>query len=85
MTGIDHVESPTAQAEASSGQLGGPPLRSSLIAGVFSGIAGLATFMTIHALWIVPIWFVAPIGLVIAMAGGVAVAWAFHELRPHRN
>jgi len=51
------------------------------IAGVVAGIAGLLAFLVIHALWIVPIWFILPIGLVVASAGGLAVGWAYAELR----
>jgi hypothetical protein len=52
-----------------------------LIAGVVAGIAGLLGFLLIHALWIVPIWFILPVGLLIAGGGGLAVGWAYAELR----
>jgi hypothetical protein len=51
-----------------------------LIAGVLAGIAGLLTFLALHALWIVPIWFILPVGLLIAGGGGLAVGWAYAEL-----
>ena len=52
-----------------------------------SGLAGLATFLTIHALWITPIWNVAVIGVVIAGGGGVITARCYslaHRLVPVR-
>ncbi|HEX7973234.1 MAG TPA: hypothetical protein VF498_02410 [Anaerolineales bacterium] len=55
---------------------------SSLIAGVMAGIAGLLTFLVIHQVWITPIWFILPAGLVIASLGGLAVGWAYSELYP---
>ena len=53
-----------------------------LNAGILAGIAGLLTFLALHALWIVPIWFILPIGLLVAGGGGLAVGWAYAELRP---
>lgn len=53
------------------------------VPGALSGTAGLLVFLVLHHVWIVPIWFVAPIGWPIAVAGGMAVAWAYRELRPH--
>ena len=53
------------------------------IAGVVAGIAGLLAFLVLHALWIVPIWSILPVGLVVAGGGGLAVGWAYAELR-HR-
>ncbi|UYN89740.1 MAG: hypothetical protein KIT08_00520 [Anaerolineales bacterium] len=29
-----------------------------------------------------PIWFIAPLGIVVAALAGLLVAWAFEELRP---
>lgn len=55
-----------------------------LAAGIAAGSAGLATFLLIHAIWIVPIWFIAPIGWPIAAMGGAAVGLAFDELRGRR-
>jgi hypothetical protein len=52
-----------------------------LIAGVLAGIIGLLAFLIVHALWIMPIWFILPLGLVIAGAGGLAVGWSYAELR----
>ncbi len=56
--------------------------KTSLIAGLLSGIAGLLVFLVLHHLWIKPIWFILPVGLVIAAAGGLAVGWAYSELLP---
>jgi hypothetical protein len=53
------------------------------IAGMLSGIAGLMVFLILHQLWIRPIWFILPIGLVIATAGGLAIGLAYRELLPH--
>lgn len=53
-----------------------------LIAGILSGIAGLLVFLVIHQFWIIPIWFVLPLGLLIASVGGCAVGWAYGELLP---
>lgn len=52
-------------------------------AGVAAGLAGLATFLLVHHLWIVPIWFIAPIGGVLAAVGGALVGAAYAELLPH--
>ncbi|MCC6630002.1 MAG: hypothetical protein IT340_21705 [Chloroflexi bacterium] len=54
-----------------------------LVAGVLAGLAGLLVFLVLHALWIMPIWFILPLGVVIAGLGGMAVGWAYAELR-HR-
>jgi hypothetical protein len=48
-----------------------------------AGITGLLIFLVIHHLWIKPIWFIFPIGVVFAAAGGLAVGWAYNELLPH--
>jgi len=53
-----------------------------LSAGVLSGIAGLLVFLVIHHFWIRPIWFILPVGLLMAAAGGIAVGWAYSELFP---
>ena len=57
-------------------------MRSSLIAGVLAGIAGMLTFLIVHHLLIRPIWFILPFGLLMACLGGLAVGWAHHELKP---
>lgn len=67
--GDDHLEQSEMQA--------------AMIAGILAGMAGLLTFLVIHALWIMPIWFILPMGLMIAALGGWAVGWAYAELRPH--
>lgn len=64
-----------------NGSLYGQTDRAALIAGVLSGIAGLLVFLALHALWIVPIWFILPVGLMLAGGGGLAVGWAYAELR----
>lgn len=51
-------------------------------AGALSGVAGLLVFLALHHLWIGPIWFVLPLGLVIAGLGGLAVGRAYAEIRP---
>ncbi len=56
-------------------------MNTALIAGLLSGIAGLLVFLTIHHFWIRPIWFILPPGLVIAALGGLAVGWAYAEIR----
>lgn len=53
------------------------------MAGVTAGIAGLFIFLILHHLWIVPIWFILPFGLVVAAVGGAAVGWAYGELLPN--
>jgi len=52
-----------------------------LIAGLLSGIAGLLVFLMIHHIWIMPIWFMLPAGLVAATLGGLAVGWSYAEIR----
>lgn len=56
-------------------------MNTALIAGLLSGIAGLLVFLTIHHVWIRPIWFIAPPGLLIAALGGLAVGWAYSEIQ----
>lgn len=50
---------------------------------MWAGLAGFAVFLVLHHLWIVPIWFIAPIGGVMAAAGGAAVGAAYAELLSH--
>lgn len=52
-----------------------------LLSGAMSGVAGLLVFLAIHHFWIRPIWFILPPGLVIAIVGGLAVGWAYAEIR----
>jgi hypothetical protein len=54
-----------------------------MIAGILAGVAGLLVFLVIHHFWIKPIWFILPIGLVVAVIGGLAVGWAYSELLPN--
>ena len=56
-------------------------MSSFLSAGVLSGIAGLGVFLVIHHFWIRPIWSILPAGLVIAALGGLAVGWAYAEIK----
>lgn len=48
-----------------------------------AGIVGLVVFLVLHSIWIVPIWFVAPVGAVVAATAGAAVGAAYGELLPH--
>ena len=56
-------------------------MNASLIAGMLSGVSGLLVFLTIHHFWIRPIWFIALPGSMIAALGGLAVGWAYDEVR----
>jgi hypothetical protein len=47
-------------------------MNANLIAGVTAGMAGLFVFLILHHLWIVPIWFILPFGVVVAAVGGAA-------------
>jgi hypothetical protein len=58
-------------------------VKSYLLAGVASGATGLTVFLVIHHIWIKPIWFIFPAGLVVAALGGIAVGWSFAELHPN--
>jgi hypothetical protein len=62
--------------------LGASSLWRRLSAGVTSGVAGLLAFLVVHHVWIAPIWFVLPLGLLVASVGGVAVGLAYFELAP---
>jgi hypothetical protein len=54
-----------------------------VLAGSLAGIVGLGVFLLVHQLWIAPIWFVAPIGALVAALGGAAVGASYATLRPH--
>lgn len=60
------------------------PMNSNLSAARFSGflagLSGLAVFLVVHALWILPIWFILPIGIPLAGIGGVTVGWAYSDI-----
>ncbi|GAC1645897.1 MAG: hypothetical protein NVS9B11_17380 [Candidatus Dormibacteraceae bacterium] len=58
-------------------------LEAAVIAGALAGVAGFAAFLVVHAIWILPIWFIAPMGLVIAALGGACVGWAYNIHRNH--
>jgi hypothetical protein len=60
-----------------------PQTKAALISGALSGITGLLVFLVVHAVWIMPIWFILPVGMPIAVAGGLAVGWAYVEIK-HR-
>lgn len=51
-------------------------------AGVLAGLTGLLVFLGLHHLWIRPIWFILPLGVVVAVGGGLTVGWAYAELLP---
>jgi hypothetical protein len=55
--------------------------KATLIAGALAGLAGLLAFLALHVLWIVPIWFILPVSLFLAGSGGLAVGWAYAELK----
>ena len=57
--------------------------KASITSGILAGAAGLLVFLVIHHVWIKPIWFILPLGLVIAAIGGLAVGWAYSELLPY--
>lgn len=56
-------------------------MNSFLIAGAFSGIVGLLVFLTIHHFWMRPIWFILLPGALIAALGGLAIGWAYAEIK----
>lgn len=56
--------------------------KTALVAGVLSGIAGLMVFLVYHHIRILPIWFILPVGLIIAALGGLAVGWSYAEILP---
>ena len=45
----------------------------SLLAGVVASIAGLAVFLGLHHVWIKPIWFVTPAGLLVTLSSRLHV------------
>jgi hypothetical protein len=57
--------------------------KASLLAGALAGVTGLIVFLVIHNFWIMPIWFILPIGLIISVLGGLAVGRAYVELLPN--
>jgi hypothetical protein len=60
----------------------GRPSGTAAGAGALAGLAGLVTFLIVHHVWIVPIWFVAPIGALLAAAAGAVVGLGYAEIRP---
>jgi hypothetical protein len=54
-----------------------------IASGIIAGIMGLLIFLIIHYFTITPIWFILPVGILLAAGGGAAVGWAFAELRSH--
>jgi hypothetical protein len=51
-------------------------LGSALLGGAAAGVLGFAWFLVIHAIWIVPIWDIAP-AVMWAALGGIAIGWAY--------
>jgi len=63
--------------------MNGDGTRTALVgAGISSGLAALAAFLVVHAIWIAPIWSIAPVGALLAGAGGAAVGVAYGEILP---
>ena len=56
-------------------------LTTALRAGALAGVAGLLVFLALHHLWIKPIWFILLPGLLVAVPGGLAIGWAYGEIR----
>jgi len=52
-------------------------------AGVLAGLTGVAVFLALHHVLIVPIWPIAPMGALLAALAGAAVGAAYGELLPH--
>ena len=52
-----------------------------LIAGAVTGLLGVALFGVIHAAIIVPIWTSLAGGIPFGVGAGLAIGWAFYELR----
>ena len=50
--------------------------------GAIAGVVGCAVFLALHAAWIVPIWFVAPIGFAIAATCGAALGELLGRVAP---
>jgi hypothetical protein len=61
----------------------GAPQAGAVEAGAIAGLAGLAAFLTLHHLLILPIWQMAPLGAFLAAGGGAAAGAAYGELRSH--
>jgi hypothetical protein len=55
----------------------------SVQAEVLAGIAGFAAFLLAHHALILPIWFITPVGGVLAAVGGAAVGAAYADLLPY--
>lgn len=63
--------------------IGTPRTRSASInAGAIAGLAGVTVFLVLHDARIAPIWFIAPVGALMAAGGGAAVGAAYDNLRP---
>jgi hypothetical protein len=77
-----HVE-PRIPASREVDELVEPGWKAPVQAGVLAGMAGLAAFLLIHHVLIVPIWFITPVGAVVAAVGGAAVGTAYADLLPH--
>lgn len=51
--------------------------------GIAAGVTGFVVFLVLHEVWILPIWFVAPLGFGIAVVGGATVSWAYLHVERH--
>jgi hypothetical protein len=58
-----------------------PEFVRSLAAGLITGLVGIIFFAIAHHMLIEPIWTRLGGGIPFALAGGAAMAWAFHELK----
>jgi hypothetical protein len=56
-------------------------LTPALRAGALAGVAGLLVFLALRHVWITPIWFILVPGLLVAVPGGLAIGWAYGEIR----
>lgn len=69
---------------ASAGSIPASARSAGIEAGAISGLAGLLAFLVLHHVWIVPIWSMAPVGVMMAAGGGAAVGAAYAELQWRR-
>lgn len=51
------------------------------LAGAVAGAVGFGTFLIIHHFLIMPIWFIAGFGIVVAIPTGLLVGWAFEAMQ----
>ncbi len=62
--------------------MGSTEISNHIWAGAFAGLLGLLVFLIVHQMTIAPIWFIFPVGSILAVAGGAAVGWAYELLLP---